>query len=59
MVWYLLSGFKPEVKEETPHIRIKLAKIGRAIGKERLQKLGHAKTTDFIDEKMNFVLGTT
>ena len=59
VVWYLLSGFKPEVKEETPHIRIKLAKISRAIGKERLQELGHPKTTHFIDEKMNFVLGTT
>ena len=59
VVWYLLSGFKPEVKEETPHLRIKLAKIGRAIGKERLQELGHEKTTDFIDVKMNFVLGVT
>lgn len=59
VVWYLLSGFKPEVKEETPHLRIKLAKIGRAIGKERLQELGHEKTTDFIDVKMNFVLGGT
>lgn len=58
-VWYLLSGFKPAVKEANSHIRVKLAKIGRKIGKERLQELGHPKTTDFIEEKMKFVLGTT
>jgi transposase len=57
--WYLLSGFKPAVKEATPHIRIKLAKVGCVIGKERLQALGHQKTSDFIEEKMNFVLGVT
>jgi transposase len=58
-VWYLLRGFKPEVTEATSHITIKLGKIAGAIGAQRLPKLGYEKRCDFIEEKVNYVLGAT
>lgn len=58
-VWYLLRGFKPEVKEANSHITIKLGKIAGAIGAKRLPKLGYEKRGEFIEEKMKYVLGAT
>ncbi len=58
-VWYLLRGFKPEVKEPNSHITIKLGKIAGVIGAKRLPEIGYPKRADFIEEKMNYVLGAT
>jgi transposase len=58
-VWYLWNGFKPAMKERTGQLKIKLSKIGGAIGKERLNELGYKKRAEFIDEKFKYVLGST
>jgi len=58
-VWYLLRGFKPEVKEATSHITTKLGKIAGAIGAQRLPEIGYEKRSVFIEEKMKYVLGAT
>jgi len=57
--WYLLSGFKPAVKEATNQLKLKIGKIAGAIGKQRLPEIGYKKRSDFIEEKINYVLGTT
>ena len=58
-VWYLLRGFKPEVKEATAHITTKLGKIAGVIGVKRLKEIGFEKRSEFSAEKTNYVLGGT
>lgn len=57
--WYLMSGFKAEVNEPTPALKVKLGKIGTVIGKTRLNQLGYPRREDFIQEKMKLVLRAT
>ncbi len=56
-VWYLLSGFKHDIKEITASLTIKLKKIMTDLGKVGLENLGYSSRAQFLEEKSPLLIG--
>ena len=55
-VWYLMRGFRPDLREVNKYIEVKLAKIAGDLGKDELKAMGYNKIRDFVEEKSKFVV---